>query len=125
MPKSITSRESQLQKIFARVHFCGLAIFCVLRELIFAFTTRWFSCWELIFAIFRKYPVPSLDKIFVFVKYVQKEIHIFKQYYGMRTLCLTSISLYTVLFLNERGKLQLNEQTRFLSTVFLCNEFKE
>ena len=84
-----------------------------------------FSCWELIFAIFRKYPVPSLDKIFVFVKYVQKEIHIFKQYYGMRTLCLTSISLYTVLFLNERGKLQLNEQTRFLSTVFLCNEFKE
>ena len=34
--------------------------------------------------IFRKYPVPSIDNIFVFVKYVQKdlEIHIFKQYYG-------------------------------------------
>ena len=25
-----------------------------------------FSCWELTFAIFRKYPVPSIDNIFVF-----------------------------------------------------------
>ena len=33
------------------------------------------------------------------------EIHIFKQYYRMRTLCNTSDSLYTVLFLKERGKL--------------------
>ena len=31
-----------------------------------------FSCWELIFAIFRKYPVPSIDNIlFVFIEYVQ------------------------------------------------------
>ena len=29
-----------------------------------------FSRWELIFAIFTKYPVPSIDNIFVFVKYV-------------------------------------------------------
>ena len=29
----------------------------------------------------------------------------FKQYYDMRTLCKTSNSLQTVLFLNERGKL--------------------
>ena len=29
------------------------------------------SRWGLIFAIFRKYPVPSIDSIFVFVKYVQ------------------------------------------------------
>ena len=33
----------------------------------------------------------------------------------MPTLCNTSNSLYTVLFLNE---------ARFLSTVFLCSEFK-
>ena len=26
---------------------------------------------ELIFAIFRKYPVPSIDNIFVFIKYVK------------------------------------------------------
>ena len=31
------------------------------------------------------------------------EIHISKQYYGMGTLCKTSNSLYTVLFLSERG----------------------
>ena len=30
-----------------------------------------FSYWELIFAIFRNYPVSSIDNIFVFVKYVQ------------------------------------------------------
>ena len=39
--QSVTSRESQLPsrtKIFARVYFCGLAIFCVLRELILRFS---------------------------------------------------------------------------------------
>ena len=41
-------------------------MFYVLRELIFAIRTDWFSCWELIFAIFRKYPVLSIDNIFVF-----------------------------------------------------------
>ena len=40
----------------------------------------------------------------------------------MRTLCKTSNSLRTVLFLNERGKLWLNR--RFLSYVFLSSEFK-
>ena len=33
------------------------------------------------------------------------EIHFFKQNYGMRTLRKTSNLLYTVLFLNETGKL--------------------
>ena len=41
----------------------------------------------------------------------------------MPTLCKTSISLYTVLFLNERDKVVI-EQTRFLNTLFLCSEFK-
>ena len=36
----------------------------------------------------------------------------------MGTLCKTSDSLYTVLFLN------VIEQTRFLNTVFLCSEVK-
>ena len=39
------------------------------------------------FAIFRKYPAPSIDDIFVFV-----------EYYSVRTLCKTSISLYAGLF---------------------------
>ena len=50
--------------------------------------------------------VPSIDNIFVFVKYVQYKYIL--QYYGMRTLCKTSNSLYAVLSLNEGGKLSLN-----------------
>ena len=57
--------------MFAGVYFCGLAIFCVFRELIFAIRTDWFFCRKLIFTIFRKYPVPSIDNIFVFIEYVQ------------------------------------------------------
>ena len=67
---------------FAGVNICGLAIFCVLRELILATIGQiGFSCWELIFAIFRKYSVPSIDNIFVFVKYAQYK-YILK-YHGM------------------------------------------
>ena len=48
-----------------------LAIFCVLRELIFTIRTDWFFLLRLIFAIYRKYPVPSTDNVFVFIEYVQ------------------------------------------------------
>ena len=55
-------------------------MFYVLRELIFAIRTDWFSCWELIFSIFRKYPVLSIDNIFVFIEYICAiEIHILNQ----------------------------------------------
>ena len=40
-------------------------------ELIFAIRTDCFFCRKLIFTIFRKYPVPSIDNIFVFIEYVQ------------------------------------------------------
>ena len=53
-------------EIFVGVYFCGLAIFCVLWELIFVIKTDWFFCWELILPIFRKYPVPSID-ILIFI----------------------------------------------------------
>ena len=39
--------------------FADWRIFCVLRELIFAIRTDWFFSLGKIFAIFRKYPVPS------------------------------------------------------------------
>ena len=45
--------------------------FCVLRELIFTIRTDWLFLLRLIFAIFRKYPVPSIDNVFVFIEYVQ------------------------------------------------------
>ena len=38
-----------------------------------------FSCWELISAIFRKYPVPRIDNIFVAYGVLAIEIQIFKQ----------------------------------------------
>ena len=57
-------------EMFAGVYFCGLAIFCVLWEVSFAIKTNWFF---LIFAIFRKYAVPSIDNIFVVVEYVQQK----------------------------------------------------
>ena len=45
--------------------FADWRIFCVLRELIFAIRTDWFFSLGKIFAIFRKYPVPSIDNIIV------------------------------------------------------------
>ena len=50
--------------------FCGLAIFCVLRELIFATTTDWFFLLGINFCDFQKIPIPSLDNMFVFIEYV-------------------------------------------------------
>ena len=59
-----------------------------------------FSYWELIFAIFRKCPVPSIDDICVFIENAQK-----KYIFSNNTTVCVSISLYTALFLNERDKL--------------------
>ena len=56
-------------------YFCGLAIFCVLRELIFPIRTDW-SCLELIFAIFRKYPCTQHWLYFRFYRVRAIEIHI-------------------------------------------------
>ena len=63
-----TQLRDRVARNFCGFFFCGLAIFCVLRELIFLIRTDWF-CLELIFAIFRKYPVPSIDYIFLFIEY--------------------------------------------------------
>ena len=54
-------------------NFADWRFFSVLPELFFAIRTDCFSCWELIFAIFRKYPVPSIDNtVFSFLfEYVQ------------------------------------------------------
>ena len=108
-------------EIFAEVYLCGLAIFCVLRELIFTIWTERFFLPGIIFAIFRKYPVLSVDNIFcIFVlseNVQQKYIFSNKK---------TSISLpffYTVLFLNERDKLWLNRND-FLVLFCLCSELK-
>ena len=45
-------------------------------------------------------------------------MHIFKQYYGVRRYFI----VYR--FVSERKRQDVIEQTRFLSTVLLCSEFK-
>ena len=54
-------------QIFAGVYLCGLAIFCVLRELIFAIRTDWFSLLRINFAILIKYLLPCIHNTFVFI----------------------------------------------------------
>ena len=46
------------------------------------------------------------------------EIHIFKQYYGVRQYFI----VYR--FVSERKRQVVIEQTRLLSTLFLCSEIK-
>ena len=43
-------------EFFAGVYFSGLAVFCVLRELIFAIRTDWFFLLEINFSSFQKVP---------------------------------------------------------------------
>ena len=61
-----------------------------------------FSCWELIFAIFRKYtyPLPSIDSMFVLIEYVHHVIAVLFEIISNNTTiwCAVSISLYTALF---------------------------
>ena len=54
------------------------------------------------------------------------EIHIFKQYHGVRNLCKTSDSFarHCNHFVSKQKRQVGIEQTQFLSTVFLCSEFK-
>ena len=77
---------SDWHKIFTGVYFCRLVIFCVLLELIFE-SQMGFSCCKLISAILNKL---QTNHIFMFIEYGEWIIHIFKQYYGVRTLCKTS-----------------------------------
>ena len=83
-----------------------------------------FSCWKLISAIFRKYPAPSIIwKYFHFYWVHAIETHIFKQYYGLCILCKTS-KFIVYRLVSERTRQVVIEQTQFLSTPFLCSEFK-
>ena len=56
-------------KIFVGVYFCGMAIFCVLGELVLEITTDWFFLMGINFCDFQK--VARIDDFFVFIEYVQ------------------------------------------------------
>ena len=103
---------------FSGVYFYGLAIFCVLQELIFAISTDLFFCWEFIFAIFRKYQYPASTIFSFLLSTCNKNAYFLGQYYGV---CQYFI-VYR--FVSERKRQVVFEQTPFLSTVFLCSKFK-
>ena len=87
-----------------------------LQKLIFAIRTDLtFSCWELIFVIFRKYPVPSIQHWYIFSNNTTVCIPYVKSVF---------VSLYTALFLNERDKLQLNRHD-FLLLYFCIANLRE
>ena len=54
------------------------------------------------------------------------EILIFKQYHGVHSLCKTSDSFarHCNHFVSKQKRQVGIEQTQFLSTVYLCSEFK-
>ena len=81
------------KKFLREFIFADWRFVCVLRELIFAIRTDWFFLLGNNFCDFQKVLSPLLDNIFVLLRATQ--IYIFKRYYGMRTLCKTSILLYT------------------------------
>ena len=61
-------------EMFSGVYFCGLTIFlCLAGNLFLRFEQSGFSCWELFFAIFKKFPFKCIDKISVFIEDVQLE----------------------------------------------------
>ena len=63
-----TDHFSNGYRLERNFYFCGLAIFCVLGELIFAIRTDRFFLLRINFCDFRKYPVLSIDNIFVFIE---------------------------------------------------------
>ena len=87
----------------------------------FAISTDLFFCWEFIFAIFRKYPYPALTIFSFLLSTCNRNAYfqtILGQYYGLRQYFI----VYR--FVSERKRQVVIEQTRFLSTVFLCSKFK-
>ena len=55
-PFQTQNGQNVWHEIFAGVQFCGLAIFCVLRELMFAIRTGWFFLLGINFCDFQKVP---------------------------------------------------------------------
>ena len=74
--------------------------------------TDWFFVLGINFCDFRKYPVPSIDNIVVFVEYVQSK-YIF-----------SNNTKFASVFVSEKKRPVVIAQTRFLGTVFFCSQFK-
>ena len=103
---------------FAGVYLCGLFFFCVLRELLFATRKDWFFLLGINFCHFQKVPSTQHWQYFRFYWVRAIEMHILKQYYGVR------LYFFIYRFVSLRKRQAVIEQTRFLGIVFLCSEFR-
>ena len=111
---------------FAGVYFCGLGIFSVSLKLIFATIGHiGFPRWELIFAIFKKFPATSIDNIFVLVKYVQSGCNrntyfqtVLRYAYHVKPV------IHCIRFVSEWKRRVVIEQTQFFCTLFLWSNIK-
>ena len=56
-------------EIFVGDYFLRIGDFLCFAELLFAIRTDWFFLKEIVFGDFRKFPVPSIENIFVFIEY--------------------------------------------------------
>ena len=99
-----------------------------------------FSCWELIFTIFRKFPVPSIYNIEIMntwksymwtakwrIIWRKVNITIIKIFSFLLSTCNRNTYFQTInqyFVVSEWKRQVVIEQTRFLSTVFSCGEFK-
>ena len=79
---------------FAGVYFCGLAIFCVLRELIFAIRTDWFFLLGNDFCDFQEVLSPQHNNIFVLLSTCNTNTY-FQTVLRYAYLCKTTILMYT------------------------------
>ena len=75
---------NSIQPVYGRSYhvaqnFCGSLFlqignfFCFAGSNLCDFRTDWFFLQGINFAIFRKYPEPSIDNIFIFIEYVPKK----------------------------------------------------
>ena len=96
-------------------NFCGLAISCVLRELIFAITRDWFFLLGINCCGFQgstQYPALIIFSFLLSTCNRNTYFQTIKQYFVVYR------------FVSEWKRQVVIEQTRFLGIVFLCSEFK-
>ena len=101
-------------EIFAGVYFCGLAIFCVLRELIFAIRTDWFFLLGINFCDFQTVPSTQFWEYFRFywVRACNRNtVNIFSN---------DKINQYFVCFWMKETSCDWTDTISY----FLCSEFK-
>ena len=125
-----TQWEYHVARNFCRSLFLRIGDFSVLRELIFAIRTDWFFLLGRSFCDFQKVPSTQHYWIFSFLLSTCNRNTLISRENDLRKRIPHTCSSFSLdWFSNNRPVFRcfwqvVFEQTRFLSTVFLCSEFK-